>query len=143
MLLPVPINTLISFVLFVLAANIGLNALKGDALALVIAMIVFTAAGCILNGFFLLRNVRCNPEWLQITVLPIVAAFVSGICIFLLNKVIAPAVGEVLATLFCFLLGGAVYLILLFVLRCIREKDLDVLPGGNILLRIGMFLHLL
>lgn len=137
------LNTLISFVLFVPAANIGLNAMKGDALALVIAMIVFTAAGCILNGFFLLRNVRCNPEWLQIIVLPIVAAFVSGICIFLLNKVIAPAVGEVLATIFCFLLGGAVYLILLFVLRCIREKDLDVLPGGNILLRIGMFLHLL
>lgn len=137
------INTLVSFILFVLAANIGLNAMKGDVLALVIAMLVFTAAGCILNGFFLLRNVRCNPEWLQITVLPIVAAFVSGLCIFLLNKVIAPAIGEVLSTIFCFLLGGAVYLILLFVLRCIREKDLDVLPGGNVLFRIGMFLHLL
>ncbi len=120
-----------------------MNVMKGNVLALVIAMLVFTAAGCILNGFFLLRNVRCNPEWLQITVRPIAAAFVSGLCIFLLNKVIAPAIGEVLSTIFYFLLGGAVYLILLFVLRCIREKDLDVLPGGNILFRIGMFLHLL
>lgn len=137
------LNTLVSFILFVLAANIGLRALDGSILALVYAMLVFMAADCLLNGFFLLRALRCNPEWLPMFVLPVAAALVSGICLFLLNKVIAPAVGDALSTLFCIFLGGAVYLLLLFVLRCIREKDLDVLPGGAILEKIGMLLHLL
>ena len=137
------LNTLVSFLLFLLVANIGLQALEGNILALVYAMLVFTAASCLLNGFFLLQALRCSPKWLPLLVLPTAAAFVSGICIFLLNKVIAPAVGDALSTLCCLLLGGAVYLILLFVLRCIREEDLDVLPGGSILEKIGIFLHLL
>lgn len=137
------LNTLVSFILFVLSVNIGLQILEGNILALVYAMLVFTAVNCLLNGFFLLQAFRCSPKWLPLLVLPVVAAFVSGICIFLLNKVIAPAVGDALSTLFCILLGGAVYLILLFVLRCIREEDLDVMPGGSILEKIGILLHLL
>ena len=137
------LNTRVSFILFLLAANIGLQALEGNILALVYAMLVFTAANCLLNGFFLLQALRCSPKWLTLLVLPAAAAFVSGICIFLLNKVIAPAVGDALSTLFCILLGGVVYLILLFVLRCIREEDLDVLPGGSVLQKIGILLHLL
>lgn len=137
------LNILVSFILFLLAVNIGLQVFEGGILALVYAVLVFTAANCLLNGFFLLRMLRCKLEWLPLFVLPAAAAVVSGICIFLLNKVIAPAVGDALSTLFCILLGGVVYLILLFVLRCIREEDLDVLPCGSVLQKIGMLLHLL
>lgn len=137
------LNTLVSFILFAAAANICLSILKGSVLALVYAVLVFVAANCLLNGFFLLRSLRCSPEWLPVFALPAVAAAISGICIFLLNKVIAPAAGDALSALVCMLLGGIVYLILLFVLRCIREKDLYVLPGGNMLRKIGTLLHLL
>ena len=59
------------------------------------------------------------------------------------EKVFGKTVGEVAIFVIGLFGGGLVYMVLLFVLRCIRKKDLYALPGGKILGKIGNILHLI
>lgn len=132
-----------AFIIFMLAAVTGLKLMAGNVLALVYAQLIFAAAYCLLSGFFLMRAIRYNPEWLHVIVMPLTAVLVSGLCTLLLNQAFSALAGEAVSALICTLIGGGCYLVLLFVFRCIGQKDLYVLPGGRLLGRIGAFLHLL
>lgn len=137
------LSRFIAFCFFIAAAFLGGALLKGDLLLLVYALQTFAVVHCLVNGFFLLRETRCDPEWIRLFLLPFLAAGITGCCIFLLSKALLSLFGGLLTGLVCLLTGGFCYLILIFVFRCIREKDLYVLPGGMILRKVGIFLHLL
>lgn len=136
-------SRLAAFCSFLAMAFLGGRLFKGDIIMLVYALQTFAVIHCLINGFFLLRATRCNPEWIRLFLLPLLAAGITGGCIFLLSKALQSLLGGMLTGLVSLIVGGFCYLILIFVFRCIREKDLYVLPGGMILRKIGIFLHLL
>lgn len=140
---PVLLNLLGAFIFQVLVAAIGLKVTGGNGLVLVYAQLLSAAVLCGLNGFFLLKAIRLNLEWLRMFLFPAIAAGVTGLCLFMLGKALITMLNAPLTFLLCLLAGVFCYLILLFVLRCIREKDLNLLPGGTVLGKIGNFLHLL
>ena len=74
--------------------------------------------------------------------LPALAAGITGLGVFMLHKALAASLGEIVTFVVGLLAGGIVYLVLLLVFKCIREKDLYALPGGNIIGKIGKILHL-
>lgn len=137
------LNMLGSFALFLIVALIG-RGITGDSIyALAYAFLAFSAANCILNGVFVIKILKYDPEWLHLFVMPALAAVVTGLCLFLLNRALVSWLGEAMAVLFGLVIGCGCYVILLFTFRCIREKELYMLPGGGILRRIGEILHIL
>lgn len=137
------LSLLAAFGGFLVTAIAGVQLSKGNIVILVYAWQVFAVIFCLANGFILFKSIRLNPEWLRMVVLPLFVAFVSGICMFFLSGALRSVLGGTLTGLICLVAGGLCYTLLLFVFRCIREKDLYVLPGGIILQKAGRFLHLL
>lgn len=137
------LNLLGSFALFLIVALVG-RGVTGDSIyALTYAFFAFSAANCILNAIFVMKTLKYNPEWLHLFAMPALAAVVTGLCLFLLNRALVSWLGEAMAVLFGLVIGCGCYVILLFTFRCIREKELYMLPGGGILRRIGEILHIL
>lgn len=137
------LNSLGSFVIFLIVALIGRGVTGGSVYALTFAFMIFTAANCILNGFFVMRTLEYDPEWIHLFAMPALAAVVTGLCLFLLNRALVSLLGEAIAVLFGIVIGGGCYVVLLFTFRCIREKELYMLPGSGILRKIGEILHIL
>ena len=137
------LNALGSFALFVIVALIGRKVTGGNVYALTFAFLAFAAANCILNGIFVMRTLQYNPEWLHLFAMPLLAAVVTGLCLFLLNRALVSLLGDAAAVILGLVIGCGCYVILLFTFRCIREKELYMLPGGDILRRIGEILHIL
>lgn len=137
------INVLGSFAIFVITALIGRGIMGGSLYALTFAFLAFAAANCILNGIFVMRTLQYNPEWLHLFVMPALAAVVTGLCLFLLNRALVSLLGEAAAVLLGLVIGCGCYVVLLFTFRCIRAKELYMLPGGGILRKIGEILHIL
>ena len=136
------LNTLASFAAFLLTVIIG-KAAGGDAYIPVFALALMTAVSCILNGIFVIRALNYTPEWIHLFVMPLLAAAVTGLCLFLLNRALVSLLGEGGATLLGLAIGICCYVILLFTLRCVRSRELYLLPGGGILRKIGEILHIL
>ena len=137
------LNALGSFALFVIVALIGRSVTGGSIYALAFAFLAFVAVNCIINGFFVMRTLQYTPDWLHLFGMPALAAVVTGLCLFLLNKALVSLLGEMAAMLLGLVIGCGCYVILLFTFRCIREKELYMLPGGGILKKIGEILHIL
>ena len=132
----------VSFVFFVIVMAVGLKTANGSILTMVYALLVFACVLCVWNGAFLLWLLRTNLPWLNSIGLPALAAGITGLGVFMLHKALAASLGEIVTFVVGALAGGIMYLILILVFKCIREKDLYTLPGGNIIGKIGKFLHL-
>lgn len=132
-----------SFLLYILFSAIGLKVTGGNPIILVYAKWFASLLFCLLGGFFLMRLLRYSPDWLHLFVFPTAACAVTGLCVFLLNKALVSLIGELLTCIICILAGGFCYLILILVLKCVREKDLSLLPGGKWIRGLGSLLHLI
>lgn len=137
------LNVLGSFAVFLIVVLVG-RSVSGDSIyTLAFAFVIFTAVNCILNGVFIMKTLQYNPEWLHLFAMPALAAVVTGFCLFLLNRALVSLLGEAIAVLLGLVIGCGCYVVLLFTFRCIREKELYMLPGGGILRKIGETLHIL
>ncbi len=137
------LHILSSVLFYILFSAIGLKAAGGNPVVLVYAKWLSALLFCVLCGFFLMRLLRYSPDWLHLFVFPTAACAVTGLCIFLLSKALVSLIGELLTCIICLLAGGFCYLILVLALKCVREKDLALLPGGKWLHGLGSFLHLI
>ncbi|MCH5274391.1 MAG: polysaccharide biosynthesis C-terminal domain-containing protein [Lachnospiraceae bacterium] len=137
------LNVLGSFAVFLIVALIGRNVSKDSIYTLAFAFMIFTAVNCILNGVFVMKTLKYSPEWLHLFAMPALASVVTGLCLFLLNKGLVMVMGIMPAMLLGIVIGCGCYIVLLFTFRCIREKELYMLPGGGVLRRIGEILHIL
>ncbi|HKM34394.1 MAG TPA: polysaccharide biosynthesis C-terminal domain-containing protein [Lachnospiraceae bacterium] len=136
-------NVLISLMLSVVAVMSCAPIIKNDILAIVIGFVVFSLIDCLLNAFFLFRILHYSPDWLRGIVLPVLASLITGACVFLLRNSLVALTGDFLAMMIGLLIGSFCYMILLFVSKCIREKDLSLIPCGEAIRKIGRILHLI
>ena len=136
------LNTLGAFGAFLLTAVIC-DLAQADSYAPVFALEVMAGVFCLLNGFFVMRALQYTPEWVHLFAMPVLAAAVTGLCLFLLNKALVSLLGVSGAVLLGVVIGCFCYIILLFTFHCVRSKELYLLPGGKILRKIGEILHIL
>ncbi|MGN0430735.1 MAG: hypothetical protein ACI4EQ_00085 [Lachnospiraceae bacterium] len=132
----------VSFILFVIVMAVGSNFQNSGILVMIYALLVFSIALCVWNGAFILWSLHINLPWLTVVGLPALAAGITGLGVFMLHKALAASLGETVTFVVGTLAGGVVYLVLILVFKCIREKELYTLPGGKILGKIGKILHL-
>ncbi len=137
------LHILSSFLFYILFSAIGLKAAGGNPVVLVYAKWLASMLFCILCGFFLMRMLRYSPDWLHLFAFPTAACTVTGLCLFLLSKALVSLVGELLTCIICLPVGGFCYLILILALKCVRDRDLSLLPGGKWIRGLGSLLHLI
>lgn len=132
----------VSYLSCILVMIVAGNSNIGDIRIILYAFLVFSIVFCIWNGGFLLWLLRLNLPWLTAVGLPVLCAGITGLGLYMLEKILGNTVGEVIIFFIGTVLGGLVYMVLLFVLRCIRPKELYAIPGGKLLGKIGNILHL-
>lgn len=128
---------------FILVSILCLKITKGSVFSLVWGSLAQMLVMLMVCGFLVLRAFRFRVEWVRSVLFPLLSAAVSGIIMLLLGKVLIPALGNVVGTLICALIGMFTHLIMLLALKCGRERDLALLPGGRVLIKFGKILHLL
>lgn len=114
-----------------------------DLFMMVMGLLMFTLLYCLLNGFFLFRILHYKPDWLRSIIFPIIAALITGFCLFLLRKGLMALAEDFVIVIICSIVGIFCNITLLFVSKCIRERDFELIPGGKIVRKIGLLLHLI
>lgn len=110
-----------------------------------IGVIFYFLIAFICEFFVLERESGFNRNIMQLLVLPAVCAMVMGIILLLLNKAIGIASNrfvELLILLGLLVLCVVIYMVLLLVLRCVDEDELNGGFWGKIIYRLGELLHI-
>lgn len=128
-------------IVYVVAMSVLLNVRNMKVMALVYAGLLGLGVLCIMLGALAYRQLKARPDWLQVIVIPIGAAAVTGLVCMLLGRVLTPHVGEAVALAILFLLGFALYWVLLVLLRNFREQELESIPGGRQIRLLGQLLR--
>lgn len=131
----------ISDVVYVIAVTVLLNTEKTGILSLVYAGIAGQAILLILLGAFCFRQLRIQPDWLQLILKPAGAAAGAGLLCALIAKLFTPHLGNGVTLLAALFVGGALYWIVLLLIRDFREQELDIIPGGKLIRSLGQLLH--
>jgi len=130
-------------VVFVIAAVLMLNVGALGIMALVYAGILGMGIYVASTGWLACMQLRTGIDGLRTLAIPAGCACLMGLLCLLLGKIFTPHLGNVVTVVVCLILGGLLYWILLLLLRCFREQELEVIPGGKIIWKLGQFLHFL
>lgn len=135
--------SVVSFVVHLLAAYFmtqrGHMGVEGLLCALILSFGIYMA-----GSFALLnRRIRYKPEWISGVVFPLAAAAVSGLIVYLLNRLLSSFAGAPLTILVALPLGLFFYILFLVLLRVIGEAELQEMPFGSMFLLIGRSIGIL
>ncbi len=131
---------LIADIVYAVAATVFINVGKMGIYALVYGGVISAGILCVLLGFLVFSQYRHRFDWLQLVV-PAGAACVTGLLMMFLAKLLTPHMGNLVTMIVLFVVGEAVYWVLLLVLRNFREQELEAIPGGKIINALGQMLH--
>lgn len=131
----------IADVLYAICTALFLNTGKTGILALVYSGLTASCVLCILLGVFACGQMRLKPDWLRILLLPLVAGGIAGFICALLERAIAPHLGNLITLLVTLVVSSTVYWAGLLLARDFREQELEHIPGGRILSALGQMLR--
>lgn len=117
---------------------VGKQGIMGVVYAVILLYAVYLLLNLISLGKQLLRL-----DWGRIFAAPVMAAGISGLVLFLLNRLLSGKIDNGPLALLGLLIGGIIYMILLFVFHGMSEREWKELPGGHVMLRIGRAFRLL
>jgi len=97
-------------------------------------------------GFFLVsRMLKYHGEWtnrnFRTLVVTLICSLVIGLMGLLLSKALVNLVGPALTIIICLIISIVAYFVLMTLLRGLTVSDLDRLPGGQILIRLGRMIR--
>lgn len=140
------INAAISLVIHVGVLAILLWGFKTGIYGVVAANIVFGAVMCLLNALSIQRTMQYKQELKKTFLLPAAASALMGAVVkgmYALVYTVLKLENNLLALLVSIFTGVLVYFILLLLLKCLDEVELNAMPFGHKLAAVGRFLHLL
>lgn len=114
---------------------------KTGVLALVYGGVAAASVLCAALGVLAYRQMKIRMDWLGVLVLPLGAGGLAGLVCMLSGMLLTEALGAFPTVLVSFVLSGMVYWILLLMLRNFKEQELEILPGGRLMGKIGQILH--
>lgn len=96
---------------------------------------------CVTLGLFSCSQMRMRPDWLNVVAVPAGAGAAASLVCLLFGGVLAPHLGNPVTLLMAFLVSGAVYWVVLLLLRNFREQELENIPGGKLIHMLGQLLR--
>ena len=131
----------IADVVYVVSVTVLLNTGRTGILSLVYAGIMGLGVLCILLGTLSYRQLHTQPDWLQLLMMPAVAAIVEGLVCALLGRVFTPHLGDAVTLVVALFVSFAFYWVGLLLLRNFRDQELEVIPGGKLIRSLGQMLR--
>lgn len=131
----------IADVVYVISSTVLLNTGKTGVLALVYAVLLGLGVLCILLGALAYRQLRIQPDWLQLILMPGVAAAVAGLICTFLGRVFTPHLGALVTLVVTLVVSYVLYWAALLLLRNFREQELEAIPGGKLIRALGQMLR--
>lgn len=128
-------------VVFIISAVILGNAGKHESLTLVYAGAIAVGVYALLTGILVCRQLRMGIDVLRTLAIPAGSACLMGLLCLLLNKTFTPHLGNMVTLLVCFVLGSMVYLVLVLLLRCFSEQEMEAVPGCRVIRALGQLLR--
>lgn len=126
-----------AFVLHVAVAYLMVERMRMGTDGLLVSLIFLFGTYMALSFVFVNRRVKYRPDWFAGIVFPCAAAAVSGVVVYLLNLVLAEAVGAVLTILIALIVGVFFYVFFLMILRVLGEAELQEMPLGFLFILLG------
>lgn len=130
-------------IIFILGLMLFLHTIPKGIAGLVYAGVLGSGILCLATGFFALRLLRVSMDIIRWVVIPVIAAGVMGVICMLLGNVLTPHLDNLVTLLVCLAIGIIGYWIILLLLRSFQEQELELLPGGAILMGIARLLHVI
>lgn len=112
----------------------------GNIMALVYGSLVYTGVLAVLLTAMICVIIRGGMDPLRIFAIPVGCVCVAGLLGHILGKALTPHLGGTVTFVAVFVLSWMLYLMLVVFLRCFREQELSVIPGGRILKGLGQLL---
>ena len=125
-------------VIFVMTVLLSMG--KAGILSLVYGGLAGAGLLCALLGVLAYRQMRVRPDWLGVFAVPLGAGGVAGLMILLIRKAFSAHLGSLAILITAFLAAGLVYWIMLLLLRNFKEQELEAVPGGNLISKLGQLL---
>lgn len=133
---------LISLLAHIITVIVLLGNTDLGIMAVVIGNIVFYAMSAVFGYFLTGRNLQYTQE-IRSFAFTLIAAGIAGIIVMLLNRVFSSMLGSTISLVICLPIGILAYLILLVVSKGVRERELENMPGGSLLIRLAKSLRLM
>lgn len=114
-----------------------------DITGVVVAVIVLFALLFILNLVSIQRRLALRIDWGRMIGIPVISAGVSGVVIFLINRLLAEKITSGVMSWICFLVGTLIYIALILALHGISERELKEIPGGEVIIFFGKAFRLM
>lgn len=90
----------------------------------------------VLNNMAVRRYTGTKLSYNLTYIKPCIAAVIMGVCAFASHKLLVGYLGNSIATLAAIMVGGIVYVILIFVIKAITVDELETMPGGRKIAKI-------
>ncbi len=110
---------------------------------LLCALILLFGIYMVLAFVFLNRRVKYKPDWFIGVLFPLAAAAVSGLIVFLLNKLLSGFAGATVCIIVSLLAGLFFHIFFLVILRVIGEVELQEMPLGFLFIALGRTIGIL
>lgn len=131
------ISLVISYVLHIGALFLMERVLLLGTAGVLYSTLIFIGLLAVLCFVFTVKRLKYRQELIYSVLLPILAACIVGLIVMLINKLLLPAVGNLLTVLITAVIGFVIYILLLMALRVLNEGELSVLPFGSLWIKIG------
>lgn len=110
---------------------------------LLCALILFFGFYMVLTFVFLNRRVKYRPDWFIGVLFPFASAAVSGLIVYLINRLLSGFAGAVLCIIISLFLGVVFHIFALMLLRVISETELQEMPLGFLFIMLGRTMGIL
>lgn len=118
-------------VTFILVGIPAFN-IKGAAIGTMLAYVV----ALVLNNLSVKKYTGTKINYELTYVRPCIAAAIMGVCAFAAHKLTVGFLGNSVATLLSILIGGLVYVMLIFLIKAITLEEVETMPGGTKLAKL-------
>ncbi|NBI89560.1 hypothetical protein D3Z45_02920 [Lachnospiraceae bacterium] len=134
---------LAAFVLHLIFLFVLINSTKLGILAVALGLLVFWLVACIVGFVGVMQSIRFSVDWIRTLGVTTIAAAGSGLIGWFLSKLLFGLIGGVATFIICFTLCIIVYMVVLIVLKGVREDELEDMPGGSVIVVLAERMHLM
>ena len=133
----------IAVVIHVLVLMVLLPGMGDSLFSILIAQIVSSAVFTGLSFVLVLRGIQYRIDYMRGLAFPAATAAGAGLVCLAFNRLLVSFAGTTVSLIICLPVGIVIYIVLLLVLKALREEEIAELPLSGIILFIGKLARLL
>lgn len=131
-----------SFIIHLITVIILMSAGKGME-AVIVGNMLFWIVLAVAGFVLLSRMLQYRQEWIRSVAFPVAGAAATGLIAMLLNKALLSLIGNTASLIVCLIVAVFLYVVLLLALKDFTEEELEIMPGGNLILLLARILRLM